>query len=85
MVARFSQPPTLGEFIANAKKYGFKKRVLSLHGGPRGPDVIVYLWRDPDHFAELPSVRESERLSRLAVEHLCRQLGIPLEDFGLDG
>lgn len=84
MVARFSQPPTLREFIANAKRYGFKKRPASLHGGPRGPDVIAYLWRDPDHFAELPTVRESERLTRLAFEHLCRQLGIPLEDFGLE-
>jgi hypothetical protein len=46
--------------------------------------VIAYLWRDPDHFAELPTVRRSERLTHVTVEHLCRQLGIPREDFGLE-
>ena len=75
--------PTLGEFITHAKKYGFKKRILALEGGPRGPDRIVYLWRDANRFAELPDVRQSDRLTRNTVEALCRQLGIPGEDFGL--
>jgi len=75
--------PTLGEFIAHARKYGFKRRVLALERGSRGRDTIVYLWRDTDHFAELPGVRESDRLTRDVVETLCRQLGIPAEDFGL--
>jgi hypothetical protein len=77
--------PTLGEFIAHAKAYGFKKRIVSLHGGPRGGDRIVYLWRDAAHFAELPGVRQSDRLTRNTVATLCRQLGIPGEDFGLEG
>jgi len=41
--------PTLGEFIARARKYGFRKRVVTLEGGPRGWDKIVYLWRDAGH------------------------------------
>lgn len=75
--------PTLGEFVAHAKTYGFKQRMLMLEGGPRDRDRIVYLWRDADHFAELPRVRQSDRLTRDTVETLCRQLGIPAEDFGL--
>ena len=75
--------PTLGEFIAQARKYGFTKRVLTIDRGPRGRAMIVYLWRDADHFAELPGVRESDRLTRDVVETLCRKLGIPGEDFGV--
>ena len=75
--------PTLGEFITHARKYGFRKRIVTLEGGPRGRDRIVYLWRDADHFAELPGVRQSDRLTRDTVETLCRQLGIPGEDFGV--
>lgn len=75
--------PTLGEFVAHAGKYGFRKRIVTLEGGPRGRDRIVYLWRDADHFAELPGVRQSDRLTRDTVETLCRQLGIPGEDFGV--
>src|SRR5437870_4920102 len=37
--------PTLGEFITHARKYGFRKRIVTLEGGPRGRDRIVYLWR----------------------------------------
>jgi hypothetical protein len=75
--------PTLGEFIVQARKYGFRKRSLTLTVGPRGRDRIVYLWRDAEHFAELPRMRESDRLTRVVVETLCEQLGIPGEDFGL--
>ena len=75
--------PTLGEFIARARNYGFRKRIVTLEGGPRGRDSIVYLWRDADHFAELPGVRQSDRLTRDTLETLCRQLGIPGEDFGI--
>lgn len=85
MTAGFSQMPTLGEFIARARKYGFRKRVVTLEGGRRGSDRIVYLWRDADHFAELPGLRHSDRLTRDTVETLCRQLGIPGEDFGVGG
>jgi len=75
--------PTLGEFISHAKQYGFQKRTAMLEGGPRGRARIVYLWRDADHFAELPGVRQTDRLTRHTVETLCRQLGIPGEDFGV--
>ena len=83
MTARFSQMPTLGEFIAHARTYGFRRRVLVLEGGPRGSSRIVYLWRDADHFAELPNVRYSDRLTRDTVATLCHRLKIPGEDFGL--
>jgi hypothetical protein len=75
--------PTLGEFIVHARKYGFRKRSLTLGLGPKRQDRIVYLWRSAEHFAELPDVRESDRLTRVVVETLCEQLGIPGEDFGL--
>lgn len=75
--------PTLGEFIAHARRYGFRKRSVTIDRGPRGRAVIVYLWRDADHFAELPGIRLSDRLTRDVVETLCRRLGIPTEDFGL--
>lgn len=75
--------PTLGEFIAHARKYGFKRRVLVLERGPRGSSRIVYLWRDAEHFAELPDVRYGDRLTRDTVATLCRRLGILGEDFGL--
>lgn len=80
MVPRFSQPPTLGEFIAQAKRYGYTLRFVSPHGGRRGPDVIGYLWRNSDHFAELPGIRENDRLTRDQLELLCSKLAIPLED-----
>jgi hypothetical protein len=76
--------PTLGEFIAHAGRYGFRKRAVTFETGPRGRERIVYLWRDADHFAELPGVREGDRLTRDVVETLCRRLGIPGEDFGLE-
>ena len=37
--------PTLGEFVAHARKYGFRQRRVVLEQGPRGRDSIVYLWR----------------------------------------
>lgn len=57
--------------------------MLALEGGARGSDRIIYLWRDADHFAELPGLKPSDRLTRDVVETLCRQLGIPGEDFGV--
>jgi hypothetical protein len=46
--------PTLGEFIVHARKYGFRKRSLTLGLAPKSQDRIVYLWRSAEHFAELP-------------------------------
>ena len=83
MVPRFSQMPTLGEFIAHAKRYGFTRRLVTLESARLGRGRMTYLWRDADHFAELPELRQSDRLTRDVVETLCRQLGIPAEDFGL--
>jgi hypothetical protein len=74
--------PTLGEFIARARKYGFKKRIFTI--GLVEGDTIVYLWRDADHFVELPTVSQNTRLTRVVVEMLCGQLGIPGEDFGVE-
>jgi hypothetical protein len=63
--------PTLGEFVDHSKQYGFTRRLVTFES------------RDADHFAELPDLRQSDRLTRDVVETLCRQLGIPPEDFGL--
>lgn len=75
--------PTLGEFIAHAKRYGFSKRRVRVVG-PRGTTSLSYLWRDFDHFAGLPDVSENQRLEPGTVLALCRRLGIPAEDFGLE-
>jgi hypothetical protein len=45
MVARFSQPPTLGEVIQVAKKYGFRVGTTPGVLGPRGMLRIHYLVR----------------------------------------
>ena len=83
MAPRFSQMPTLGEFVAQAKKYGFKRRLVTLESPRLGRARLIYLWRDAAHFAELPHLPQGDRLTREVVETLCRQLGIPAEDFGL--
>ena len=75
--------PTLGEFVAHAKRYGFKRRLVALESVGLGRGRLIYLWRDAAHFAELPDLRQGDRLTREVVETLCRQLGIPAEDFGL--
>src|SRR5260370_24906429 len=75
--------PTLGEFIARARAYGYTRHVIriqELH------ERIVYLGRGVGDLAELvdlPTMRESDRLTRTAVESLCERAGIPKEDFGL--
>ncbi len=75
--------PTLGEFIARARAYGYTKQVIrirELHAR------IIYLRRGVGELAELvdlPPMREGDRLSRVAVESLCERAGIPKEDFGL--
>jgi hypothetical protein len=75
--------PTLGEFIARARAYGYTKHTIRL---PELRTKIVYLRRGHGGAAklvDLPLIRENERLSRAAVESLCARTGIPLEDFGL--
>lgn len=75
--------PTLGEFIARARAYGYTKHVIRL---PELRAKIVYLRRghgDAAKLVDLPPIREPERLSRAAIESLCTRTGIPLEDFGL--
>jgi hypothetical protein len=75
--------PTLGEFVDHAKQYGFTRRLVMFESSQLGRVTLIYLWRDAAHFAELPDLRQSDRLTRDVVETLCRQLGIPPEDFGL--
>jgi len=79
----FSQMPTLGEFIARARAYGYTKQVIRV---PELRTRIVYLRRGSRERAELvdlPPMRESDRLTRAAVESLCERARIPKEDFGL--
>lgn len=75
--------PTLGEFIARAQVYGFTKHVIRL---PELRARIVYLRRGEGRAAkliDLPTMRESDRLTRAATESLCERAEIPREDFGL--
>ena len=75
--------PTLGEFIVRARAYGYTKHIIRI---PELRARLVYLRRDKGETAQLvdlPSIRESDRLTRAAVESLCRTTGIPSEDFGL--
>ncbi len=63
---------------------GFSRRQVTLDypGGKKAR--IRYLWRDERRFAALPDVRYNDRLTRANVASLCRRLGIPAEDFGLE-
>jgi len=83
VVARFSQPPTLGEIIKRARQLGFTKHAI------RDPENgrIVFLRREKKDghldLVDLPPGPETQRLTRTVAEGLCKKLGIPLEDFGL--
>ena len=75
--------PTLGEFIARARAYGYTKQTIRI---PELRARITCLRRGAGPAAELvdlPSVHESDRLTRAVVESLCQRAGIPREDFGL--
>lgn len=75
--------PTLGEFIARARTYGYTKQVIRVR---ELRTRIVYLRRGGSERAELvdlPPLRESDRMTRAAVESLCERAKIPKEDFGL--
>ena len=75
--------PTLGEFIARARAYGYTKHVIRL---PELRARIVYLRRVEGGAAkliDLPVMRESDRLTKATIESLCERAKIPREDFGL--
>ena len=75
--------PTLGEFIARAKRYGYSKQTIRIR---EIRAKIVYLRRRHGHaltLVDLPPIRENDRLARAALESLCARSGIPLEDFGV--
>ena len=75
--------PTLGEFIARARAYGYTKQSIRI---PEVHARIIYLRRGKGERAELvdlPPIHEGDRLTRVAVESLCERAGIPKEDFGL--
>ena len=75
--------PTLGEFIARARVYGYTKHVIRL---PELRTRIVYLRRGKGSAAtliDLPPLRESDRLTRAAIQSLCGRAEMPTEDFGL--
>ena len=80
---RFSQTPTLGELIRRAVALWVQPPKDAGVVGPRGLARIRYLKRG-DTLVDLPDLRDDDRLTRNTAWHLCRRLGIPLEDFGLD-
>lgn len=82
MVARFSQMPTLGELTEAAGRLGWTLRRTPGVRSPRGLARIRYLKRG-EELVDLPDLRDSDRLTRTTVEHLCRRTGIPLDEFGL--
>jgi hypothetical protein len=75
--------PTLGEFIARARAFGYTKQIIRIR---ELRARIIYLRRGEGETAklvDLPPSRESDRLTRAAVESLCERAGIPKDDFGL--
>ena len=83
MAPAFSQMPTLGEFITRARAYGYSKQVIRVR---ELRARIVYLRRgsgDATRLVDLPPIRETDRLTRAALESLCERAEIPTEDFGL--
>lgn len=83
MTSAFSQMPTLGEFVAHARTYGYTRHAIRV---PELRARIVYLRRQRGttvKLVDLPPIPEHERLARAAVESLCDRAEIPREDFGL--
>jgi len=83
VAAHFSQPPTLGEIIEQATRYGFTRHTIRVPGSRAR---FVYLRRVRGtalELIDLPPSKQSERLTWAVAEGLCRKLGIPPEDFGL--
>jgi hypothetical protein len=74
--------PTLGELIRVAKRFGWRLGNMPGVRGPRGMVRIRYLIRRGD-FVDLQDTKDVDRLTRIAVDSLCRRLGIPPEEFGL--
>jgi hypothetical protein len=75
--------PTLGEFIVRARHYGDTKHTIRI---PELGARLVYLRRVRGaalELVDLPPMRESDRLTREAIEDLCQRSRIPAEDFGL--
>src|SRR5262245_5235884 len=75
--------PTLGEFIARARHYGYTKHTIRI---PEFRARLVYLRRGRGvalQLVDLPPMRESDRLTRAAIEDLCARSHIPGEEFGL--
>ena len=75
--------PTLGEFIARARGYGYTRHTIRIR---ELRARIVYLRRGAGaslKLVDLPPMREGDRLTRTVVERLCQRAGIPKEDFGL--
>lgn len=81
--------PSLREFIDRAiSEYGAEKREPGEPlVGPRGQAKATYLIRqingDDPKFAVIPDMKDEEILVPDTLRSLCKQLGIPLEDFGL--
>jgi hypothetical protein len=80
---RFSQRPTLGEFIAVAKqRFGYALRRTVPIGGSFGKERLKYLFRKKDgKIIDLPFQADHARLSQNSFEALCQNAGIPEEDF----
>ena len=75
--------PTLGEFIARARHYGYTKHTIRI---PELGARLIYLRRGRGaevELVDLPPMREDDRLTREAIEDLCQRARIPAEDFGL--
>jgi hypothetical protein len=82
---RFSQMPTLEEFIEHAHRhYGFTFRKIGVpFRGPRGDARLDYLWRDkPNAYAPLPNEPHDYRLSEDDVRSLCARSTYPLKISG---
>ena len=68
--------PTLGEFIARARIYGYTKQTIRIQ---ELRARLTYLRRGDGRDAQLVDLlplRESDRLTRAAVESLCQRAGI---------
>ncbi len=89
MAYPFTPMPTMREFIDRAvKEYGVVvKEPNGALIGPRGATKTNYLMRGGSNgkvrFAILQNINDNERLNPNILRSLCRQLAIPVQDFGL--
>jgi hypothetical protein len=83
MAYPLTKMPTLGEFLAKASSYGVEVGVSTSEVvGPQGKLIFRYARRQDGPPVTI-SASDEEMLTPTTLSNLCRQLGVPPDEFGL--